>query len=1755
MAVAETSDLAKTSNYILDNILGLDSESNLLRAFASDTVDKDGNIEIVIKVDPAAWSDKIIALLPSEIFIIKVDPAKWLSKKLDDIAYTIEVEKDIRSKLDGYVGKYVDLAIADIDGVERGVAQAATNAIKARLSATISKDIPRILGTALVNFEIPEIDDFTNSFEKFFDDLGADYFELFVPELAKTFGKLGLTEILAVATSDLEPEWATAVKAIGEGVLTPVIDNIVHNYFAKSNDDKAVFDSENFFTVFGNAMAGLLIDFKALDEKIIDDILGIDGNGFIDEALTNFLSGEIQDFVKDSFVDGVKWLSGQIDETKLAAFFENITTGLPLDAIQSILGSFFLRYGGEQLAQLFVEIDSLPESVLSQIGSVLASEALGAPIGQLALGVFTDLFGSAAATAVGATIFEGLGTILGAGLGAIAGSIVFELLDDLFDGAISGVFNQIFDWIRNDSPQAFYGMTLDADSGQFVFNGNNYSKDSNNDMRAAVKAVAEAWADRVNDVLSFIDEPVTIGGSYQTVTAAWGKKHYDSKYATTIGNEVRIVQSSSPEHVVNVTIGTVLYNTSFANGHPTIARAYEEWKILELGRGNGVLGLAAPVAYTDLQEIIGLAKFAAAYRQNPDIYDALIAGDSAVGITIPQQFFEATTAGYLDAETLRGSNLRQEEIGSASAGDTIVLDYIAHRAIARGGDDTIVTGTLPSQYVDGGTGTDTIVLASAKGTYELVLLDRRTMHFLIKDSANGITIEVKGVEVLQFASGQMLFGEVFVNNAPAFANLAEEVNGTVRIAEGGVRIAALQAVDPDAETVTYALSGLDASAFTIDRTTGVLAFRSPSDFEAAADSNHDNVYEVTVEATDGFLISTRQLRIQLDNVRELRTEGNLVVGSAGNDTVGTGLTVAGQPFASVRDDTIYGFGGRDLLYGDAGNDRIVGGLGADTLYGDTGHDALAGEAGDDLIYGGPGNDVMAGGDGNDTVFGDDGDDTLAGGAGNDQLWGYDGNDRLSGDAGQDVLHGEAGADRLDGGAGRDFLVGGAGDDTYVVSEAADQVGENAGEGLDSVLAQASYALVDTSEVEQLSAYDTTGTAAINLTGNRLANLIVGNAGTNVLTGLGGADRLEGLTGDDRLFGGADADTLVGGTGNDLLDGGAGADMMLGGAGDDIYAVDSADDQVNERGAEGLDTVVSTISLVLAANVENLRLDGMADLDATGNTLANSIQGNAGRNTLDGGAGADVLAGGAGDDLYRIDHAGDQIVERFGEGMDTVVSSVSLTMAANVEVARLDGLLNLTVTGNGLANTIYGNAGRNVLDGGGGADVLVGGEADDAYIVDNMADQVVERAGQGTDTIISTVSLVVAANVENARLDGTKNINVTGNALANRIEGNAGQNILDGAGGADILIGAQGDDVYMVDNAADLVIERADEGIDTVISTIAITLASNAEILKLGGTRGLAATGNSLDNTIHGNGGNNAINGGRGNDILIGGGGDDTYWVDTIADQIIERANEGIDTVVTSLSLTLASNVEILRLEGTRDLSGTGNGLDNTIYGTAGNNMLDGAGGSDTLIGAAGDDTYFVDNAADQIVERFGEGTDTIVSTISLNMASNVEVLRLEGTRGLAAQGNSLGNTITGNSGSNVIDGGAGRDILSGGDGDDTLIGGEDQDVLTGGSGRDVFVFNAALNPYRNTDQISDFVSGTDRIALDPSIFSALSSGPLASQMFEYGAVATQTETRLLFNSGTGEIWYDADGTGSIRPVLFAQLNPGQNLVASDFLVL
>ena len=223
---------------------------------------------------------------------------------------------------------------------------------------------------------------------------------------------------------------------------------------------------------------------------------------------------------------------------------------------------------------------------------------------------------------------------------------------------------------------------------------------------------------------------------------------------------------------------------------------------------------------------------------------------------------------------------------------------------------------------------------------------------------------------------------------------------------------------------------------------------------------------------------------------------------------------------------------------------------------------------------------------------------------------------------------------------------------------------------------------------------------------------------------------------------------------------------------------------------------------------------------------------------------------------------------------------------------------------------------------------------------------------------------------------------------------------------------------------------------------------------------------------------------------------------------------------------------------------------------AGNDTLTGGAGLDTLIGGAGNDVYVV-TAGDTVTELLGEGIDTVRSATGWILKANLENLTLLGTANTLGTGNALANSLVGNSGNNTLKGLGAKDTLTGNAGNDVLDGGTANDTLIGGAGSDTFVFSTALAA--NRDTVQDFAPGVDKLRLDDDIFTALTPGVLSADAFASGRglVAAQDETdRIIYNTTTGGLYYDADGAGGTAAVQFAVLagTPHPGLSATDILI-
>ena len=751
-------------------------------------------------------------------------------------------------------------------------------------------------------------------------------------------------------------------------------------------------------------------------------------------------------------------------------------------------------------------------------------------------------------------------------------------------------------------------------------------------------------------------------------------------------------------------------------------------------------------------------------------------------------------------------------------------------------------------------------------------------------------------------------------------------------------------------------------------------------------------------------------------------------------------------------------------------------------------------------YGGNGNDTLSAAngmnnrvlalDGNDTVYGGDGNDLIEGGNGDDYLYGYAGNDSLNGGAGSDNLLGGAGKDVyvFNRGTGIDWIytdssTSGADDAIRLGDDIAPEQIElrRYANNLDVILNKADGTTERQVVVEYFSGRPINRIEFANGTvwnqaeiqsrfvqygGNGNDILYAANGMNNRVRALDGNDQVYGGDGNDLIEGGNGDDYLYGYAGNDSLNGGAGSDTLIGGLGNDNYDVDNVGDVVTETStlAMEIDTVQSSISYVLGANLENLILTGTAALNGTGNALNNIVTGNSGNNILDGGLGndtligglgIDTLIGGLGNDTYDVDNVGDVVTETSTLAMeiDTVQSGISYVLGVNLENLTLTGTAALNGTGNALNNILTGNAAANVLNGGAGADTLVGGLGNDTYIIDNIGDVISETSTLATeiDTVQSSITYTLGANLENLTLIGTTALNGTGNALNNTLSGNSANNILDGGAGNDTLIGGLGNDTYLYGRGSGQDIIRNNDATTGRVDTLRLVGLNPADF-------NLQKWGNTLALVVNNSGTPGdwvAIS-----NFFSGAGVNNPYALDRM-----EFAGGTVWDRTALLAQTLsqwgdANANALIGHNGGANRIYAGDGAD-TVTGGDGNDILDGGLGADTLIGGTGNDTYIVDNVGDVVTETSALATeiDSVQSSISYVLGANLEKLTLTGTAALNGSGNELNNTLIGNGGNNVLDGGFGNDLLQGMAGNDTLADASGNNLLDGGAGADTLTGN------------------------------------------------------------------------------------------------
>jgi len=1108
------------------------------------------------------------------------------------------------------------------------------------------------------------------------------------------------------------------------------------------------------------------------------------------------------------------------------------------------------------------------------------------------------------------------------------------------------------------------------------------------------------------------------------------------------------------------------------------------------------------------------------------------------------------------------------------------------------GADSLIGGT-GNDTLDGGAGTDTLEGGLGDDTYVTTSVNR-AIGDQLNDAGGVDTVIVNGdghgagladgFENLTYrGSGNAIFedeiggngGDNVIRNESAVSGLFMDGGGGNDTLVGSEQQDLINvSVGND---VVDGRGGLDIIFL---NSAGVVDFRAGTLTSASGNMAFSNV-----EAVQGSSFADRLIASDTGN-EVLGGGGNdTILGGAGNDDLRDDQDIRDdRPIAPTGDDSISGGAGDDFIdisrgndtvQGGAGNDRIIvdsqdptGGADTDSIDGGDGIDTLETFADTDVdvdlaagtltsfgsnatfigienfsathfVNSGPQGPVadIRGSSGANVLVGNEGADTLDGRGGNDTLTGDSTDfgqlnpvgadhfvfDQTPGPANADVITdfhsgtdtldldatvmAELGAGRFGAGDARFFAAAGAtsghdADDRIVYDTSTgnlyyDADGSGAGSGQLIATLQGAPAL--------------TATDILVVGGAPAPGVhIVGTEGNDTLIGTNGSDTIDGLGGDDVLDGGAGIDVLHGGAGNDRLKDREDSNLVApdtldGGLGDDIYDLLASPLRPHSTvivDAGGVDTVWSNHNFVLPTGIENLTLfEGQV---GTGNELGNMMVsfGNVGQYFMDGAGGNDTLVGapdsrdnltgGAGNDVFAFTRPSDPTQGAF----DTLSDFVSGTDRLQFDNA---GFTQLGAAGNVVPGDARFATTHGLHEGQDASDRLI-------YDIDNF-NLYYDPDGNG-----ATQSTLIA-HLDGPRVLVATDIVVVGNAAApgSNVQGTAGNDSLTGTEGNDTISGLAGND------------------------------------------------------TINAVGGDDTLDGGAGIDNLNGGLGNDTYIV--TAGDVLSDAG-GIDTVQSSVDWALADGFENLTLTGTGNVAATGNNAANVLTGNSGANFFNPRGGDDTIQAGSGNDLIRLGGGGlpsygNKVIDG-GAGFDQLEfggfakSAIVVDLAAGT--LKGGGDAGQGSATLTGIESVVGDAFNDQLSGSAAAESLNGGGGNDTLDGRGGTDTLTGGLGADTFVFDTAPAS-GNVDQVTDFVSGTDRLNLENGVFTALgAAGNFAAGDARFAAGAGFTSghdasDRLVYDTTTGNLYYDADGSGAGAAQLVATLQGHPALAATDVTVI
>ena len=800
-----------------------------------------------------------------------------------------------------------------------------------------------------------------------------------------------------------------------------------------------------------------------------------------------------------------------------------------------------------------------------------------------------------------------------------------------------------------------------------------------------------------------------------------------------------------------------------------------------------------------------------------------------------------------------------------------------------------------------------------------------------------------------------------------------------------------------------------------------------------------NLGDVNSTHVSGHLFDTVDYTLELNpltrQVTNLDEDGNFLAGGtfdpqwsdAFQQTIDPKV-VRVAPGADVDGD---GFGDGGLLKYSGGEHVTLGGTeGNDSLYGDKGIDTLWGDGGDDYLNPGMESDEVYGGDGDDVIEDPFGDDFLRGGEGNDVVSAGPGLDIMFGGAGNDFMVGGTDAKEMFAGHGNDFLLGGSGSDNLMGNEGDDWL--EGGDGLDSLTGENSN-LFFNSPIIGHDIMDGQGNDT-DYDGETGDDIMVQGAGIQRNNGMAGYDwsihqgDVNNANSDLGLSAAVNQQAFTLRDRNDLVE------ALSGWKHDDILTGRQIPLGLVGTGANFSDLLGDTNPRILGNDLYEdgvRRIDGLrglldfktwdaSDLDALvidGDTTDDLLIGGGGSDTLKGRAGNDILDGdaylhvfisvrankdGTGQELFRAESLS-EIQSRL---LDRTINPGQL-------VASREIVYRETVNGYATGAATAGNGTDTAIYIGNRSNFTITFRPDGRVnLVDNIGDE-------GDDMLRNIEHIEFADGVLeiNRKHSGTFSIDHTTPKVGQTLAVTTGSFVdYDGTTSfarqwQHLLDGVWTDIPGATEDSYQVTVDYVGEAL-----RVATSYTDN---------RGFSSTGSNQSEGV-------------------------VYSDPTVPVAVPDDAIVG-DAAANTLTGTAGADF-MLGLGGDDVLVGLGG--NDRLLGGAGDDMLDGGTGADAMSGGVGNDTYIVDDAGDGVMESAAGGTDTVTSSVSFTLGSEVENLVLAGVSAIDATGNSEDNVLTGNAAANRIAGLAGADQLFGLDGADTLSGGAGADLLDGGTGAD-----------------------------------------------------------------------------------------------------